>query len=117
MGAAMAGSVVAAGAAPIMMSAKWATRACEAWNEDAVLTDEPGSSDWIKNDSGRGNFENFLLPVGKVPADIASCPKQGARRDRTFSERTVSVRLNHCTLPKDLSTLPAGGARPAIRHP
>jgi hypothetical protein len=72
MGAAMAGSVVAAEAAPVMMSAKWATRACEAWNEDVVLTDELGRSDWIKNDSGRGYKVLQVVRAdceGSTPAD------------------------------------------------
>jgi len=38
----------------VMMSADWAVGACEAWNADEVLTRELVSSDWIRNDKGRG---------------------------------------------------------------
>jgi putative sterol carrier protein len=39
-------------AAPLM-SAEWATQACEAWNANKILTDELAEK-WIKNDKGRG---------------------------------------------------------------
>lgn len=41
-------------AAPILMSAEWAKAACEAWNQDAVLTGKLVESGWVKNDNGRG---------------------------------------------------------------
>ena len=40
-------------AAPVMMSAEWAARACEAWNKDATLTTGLAGK-WIKNDHGHG---------------------------------------------------------------
>ncbi|HEC12213.1 MAG TPA: sterol-binding protein [Acidiferrobacteraceae bacterium] len=46
--------VPAAQAGPLMMSAEWATAACEAWNGDPVLTDELAKSGWAGNDKGRG---------------------------------------------------------------
>jgi len=39
-------------AAPLM-SADWATQACQAWNNNPALTDELAEK-WIKNDKGRG---------------------------------------------------------------
>jgi putative sterol carrier protein len=47
----MAGSAMAA---PVMMSADWGAQACEAWNNDPVLTTKLVESGWIKNDKGRG---------------------------------------------------------------
>jgi putative sterol carrier protein len=41
-------------AAPVMMSAQWATAACSAWNGDAVLSEGLVKSEWVKNDKGRG---------------------------------------------------------------
>lgn len=41
-------------AEPVLMSAEWASLACDAWNEDAVLTDKLVESGWINNDKGRG---------------------------------------------------------------
>lgn len=40
-------------AAPVLMSAEWAAEACEAWNNDPVLTEQLVEK-WIKNDRGRG---------------------------------------------------------------
>ncbi|GMQ89904.1 MAG: SCP2 sterol-binding domain-containing protein [Gammaproteobacteria bacterium] len=40
-------------AAPVFMSAEWAAQACQAWNQDPVLTKELAEK-WIKNDEGRG---------------------------------------------------------------
>lgn len=42
-------------AAPAMMSADWAAKACDAWNADPVLTDELAASGWAGNDGGRGH--------------------------------------------------------------
>jgi putative sterol carrier protein len=39
---------------PVLMSAAWATQACDAWNADPVLTGELATSGWIENDKGRG---------------------------------------------------------------
>jgi putative sterol carrier protein len=41
-------------AQPALMSPEWARAACEAWNKDAVLTDQLVESGWVKNDKGRG---------------------------------------------------------------
>src|SRR4030066_39799 len=51
--AALAVFATAAHAAPAMMSTEWTAQACDAWNQDAALTDGLGES-WIKNDKGRG---------------------------------------------------------------
>jgi hypothetical protein len=56
-------------AQPALMSAEWAQGACEAWNKDAVLTDQLVETGWVKNE-----FENFLLLVGKVPGNAQGCP-------------------------------------------
>ena len=40
-------------AAPVMMTAEWAVQACEAWNQNAILTTGLGDK-WIKNDNKRG---------------------------------------------------------------
>jgi putative sterol carrier protein len=48
---ALAGTTMAA---PVMMSADWGAEACQAWNNDPVLTTKLVESGWIKNDKGRG---------------------------------------------------------------
>lgn len=40
--------------AEILMSAEWAHQACQAWNNEEVLTDKLMKSGWIKNDADRG---------------------------------------------------------------
>ncbi|MHB1353566.1 MAG: SCP2 sterol-binding domain-containing protein [Thiobacillus sp.] len=40
-------------AAPAMMSAEWTAQACDAWNQDATLTNGLAEK-WVKNDKGRG---------------------------------------------------------------
>ena len=40
-------------AAPVMMTPEWAAQACEAWNQNAILTTGLGDK-WIKNDNKRG---------------------------------------------------------------
>lgn len=47
-------SFATASAAPALMSAEWAKQACNAWNQDPVLTSKLVESGWIKNDKGRG---------------------------------------------------------------
>jgi putative sterol carrier protein len=42
-------------AEPVLMSAAWAEQACDAWNQDATLTEGLYKSDWIKNDLERGH--------------------------------------------------------------
>ncbi len=41
-------------AEPVLMSPDWAEQACNAWNEDPVLTEKLFESGWIKNDKDRG---------------------------------------------------------------
>lgn len=41
-------------AATPLMSSEWAAAACEAWNQNATLTDELAKSGWVKNDGGKG---------------------------------------------------------------
>ncbi len=55
-GLAAAVALMSAGvsAAPVLMSADWAKQACEAWNQDPVLTEKLVESGWIANDKGRG---------------------------------------------------------------
>lgn len=55
--ATLAFSLVAAGASAadtVLMSGNWGERACSAWNEDPVLTQELAQSGWVANDAGRG---------------------------------------------------------------
>jgi putative sterol carrier protein len=40
-------------AAPVMMTTEWATQACEAWNQNSILTTGLAEK-WIKNDNKRG---------------------------------------------------------------
>jgi putative sterol carrier protein len=52
-------TVVLAGGAvraeePAFMSGAWGAAACEAWNDDPVLTNDLVKSGWVKNDKGRG---------------------------------------------------------------
>lgn len=39
---------------PVFMSAEWAKQACNAWNQDSVLTDELKKSEWVDNHGGKG---------------------------------------------------------------
>lgn len=39
---------------PVFMSAVWAKAACEAWNQDPILTDKLKKSGWVDNDGGKG---------------------------------------------------------------
>lgn len=41
-------------AEPVLMSPDWAEQACNAWNDDPVLTDNLFESGWIKNNLDRG---------------------------------------------------------------
>ena len=50
---AAAGLVSLSAQAAPLMSADWATQACQAWNANPILTDELAEK-WIKNDKGRG---------------------------------------------------------------
>jgi putative sterol carrier protein len=66
--------------APVLMSAQWAAPACEAWNQDAVLTGELAESGWIKNDKGRGYkvMQLFRTDCGKQPtAEMRIALKDG----------------------------------------
>lgn len=56
-------------AQPVLMSAEWAQGACEAWNKDAVLTDQLVESEWVKNDKGRGYkvMQIFRKDCGETP--------------------------------------------------
>ena len=56
-------------AQPVLMSAEWAAGACEAWNKDAVLTDQLVESEWVKNDKGRGHkvMQIFRKDCGQAP--------------------------------------------------
>lgn len=42
-----------ASAAPVLMSADWATQACESFNKNTILTDGL-SGKWVQNNKGRG---------------------------------------------------------------
>lgn len=55
---------------PVLMSAAWGEKACEAWNADAVLTEGLVSSGWIKNDLGRGFkvMQLFRADCGEEPS-------------------------------------------------
>ncbi|GAB4164978.1 MAG: SCP2 sterol-binding domain-containing protein [Rhodocyclaceae bacterium] len=54
LGVAFAVAAGLASAAPVLMSADWAKQACEAWNQDPVLTEKLVESGWITNDKKRG---------------------------------------------------------------
>lgn len=43
-----------AATAPVFMSADWAKQACDAWNQDPVLTDKLKEK-WVKNHGGKGH--------------------------------------------------------------
>ncbi len=47
-------AVAAAQGAPLLMSAPWATLACDAWNAQPDLTDKLAESGWAANNAGRG---------------------------------------------------------------
>jgi len=39
---------------PVLMSPEWAKAACDAWNQESILTDQLVETGWVKNDKGRG---------------------------------------------------------------
>jgi putative sterol carrier protein len=43
----------AASAAPVLMTSGWMAQACEAWNQNPILTNELAEK-WVKNDKKRG---------------------------------------------------------------
>ena len=47
-------SQAAFSAPPTMMSEEWGKLACDAWNQDPVLTQKLHESGWSQNDQGRG---------------------------------------------------------------
>jgi putative sterol carrier protein len=65
---------------PVLMSADWATQACDAWNADPVLTGELATSGWIENDKGRGYkvMQVFRNDCGEKPtAELRVSLKDG----------------------------------------
>jgi putative sterol carrier protein len=50
---AMALFASAASAAPVMMTPAWMAQACDAWNQNTILTNELAEK-WVKNDKQRG---------------------------------------------------------------
>ena len=50
---ALAVYTAAAGAAPVLMTPAWMAQACDAWNQNPILTGELGDK-WVKNDKQRG---------------------------------------------------------------
>lgn len=41
-------------AEPVLMSPEWGVHACDAWNQDPILTNKLAESGWVKNDLDRG---------------------------------------------------------------
>ncbi len=69
-----------AAAQSLLMSAEWAQGACEAWNQDPVLTDKLAESGWVKNDKGRGFkvMQLFRKDCGTAPtAELRVALKDG----------------------------------------
>lgn len=54
---------------PVLMSPQWAAQACNAWNNEPVLTGELAESGWVKNDGGRGFkvMQLYRTDCGKQP--------------------------------------------------
>jgi putative sterol carrier protein len=55
---------------PAFMSGDWGAAACEAWNQDPVLTTELVTSGWAKNDKGRGYkvMQVYRSDCGEAPS-------------------------------------------------
>ena len=64
---AIALSASAASAAPVMMTQAWMTQACDAWNQNPILTKELAEK-WVKNDLNRGYkiVHMYRTDCGKV---------------------------------------------------
>ncbi len=64
----------------VLLSDQWATAACAAWNQDAVLTDQLGESGWVANDKGRGFkvMQLYRSDCGSAPsAELRIATKDG----------------------------------------
>ena len=57
----------AAGAAPVLMSGAWMNQACDAWNQNTILTTELAEK-WVKNDKNHGYkiVHMYRTDCGKV---------------------------------------------------
>ena len=69
-----------AAAQQALMSSEWAQAACNAWNQDPVLTDKLVESGWVKNDKGRGYkvMQVFRTDCGaKATAELRIALKDG----------------------------------------
>ncbi len=86
---------VAAKAAPILMSADWGKKACDAWNTDSSLTDGLAESGWITNDSDRGYkvIHVYRTDCGGVATTELRISSKGGKASCTYGGAVESTNL------------------------
>jgi len=87
---------------PVMMSAEWAQNACDAWNNEPVLTNDLVDSGWVSNDDDRGfkimqiyrtdceNSEKVEMHISEKDGK-AQCIYGGALTNNTLSKKVDYV--------------------------
>jgi hypothetical protein len=78
-----------------LMSAEWASRACEAWNKNPILTDELAER-WIKNDGGRGYkiIHMYRTDCGENTKVEMKIVPQGGKAICAYGGRVQNTNLN-----------------------
>lgn len=67
----------------VLMSSEWGFSACEAWNQEATLTNELYESGWVQNDEGRGHktLHLYRTDCGETPTvELRIASEEGAAR-------------------------------------
>lgn len=82
-------------AAPTLMSPDWATQACEAWNQDPVLTEQLVEK-WIKNDQGRGYkvVQVYRMDCADSPRVEFRISEQGGKAMCVYGGPVKATELN-----------------------
>jgi putative sterol carrier protein len=83
-------------AEPVLMSADWAESACDAWNQDPILTDKLYESEWIKNNLERG-YKVIILYRTDCPnsnrAELKISAEEG-KAQCTYGGKVVDKTIN-----------------------
>lgn len=78
-----------------LMSADWATQACEVWNKNPILTDGLGDK-WIKNNAGRGYkiVHMYRTDCGEPSKIEMKIVPQGAKAICSYGGKVQNAKLN-----------------------